>query len=135
MMFHKLHTPLFVLHWVAFCLTFGSGVFLIVYSHFTSSSLSVMASLRDDYMLQPVKNEIADPNSESENAVRDLRNCMLVIGAISVVISAVILLNIYCFSALMLGEKSDIVKTMTGMNTIRKELMVEIDTMDIQRDY
>ena len=129
-----LHTSLFVLHCLAFLLTFSTGVFLIVYSNFTFSSVAVMEAMRNDNFLEPASKDLQNRDNSSEAAVRDLRNCMVVVGAISLAISLVVLFNLYCFLTLMLSPNSRVVRGLPGMENIREQLEVEVASMDVQRD-
>ncbi len=131
---YKMHTPLFILHCLAFLLTFVAGVFLLIYSNFLTSSLLVMHEVRVDPAFRPLSEEVGNPESQSQRAVRDLRNCMLVVGGVSLGTSVVVLANLYCFLSLMFSPRSALVKAAPCMEVIRDQLEVEVASMDIQRD-
>ncbi len=126
------HTTLFICHAVALLLCFSLGVYLVIKQNMVYSSLMAIKSVRDDPMIRPSEDSVEEENNPAEVATRSIRQCLLVCGAIALLLSFFIFVNLYCFLAVILAPDSAALKTLPGLQMIRERMEVEVATTGIQ---
>ncbi len=120
------HTILFVCHVVAWVLAFSLGIFLITRQNSLFTVLTILKSIREDYVVGPVDHRILDENDTSEVTLKTVRSCLLICGAISLVLSILIVANVYCFLALILSPGTFLMNWLPGLQTIRSKMEWEV---------
>jgi len=127
--FYKCHCPLFCCHLLAFALSFGCGIYLLVNSNFLASSLVTAEVLRRDDAFEVVDAQVADAKSTSNVFAMELRLCLTVVGGVALGISLCILCQIWPFLSLILGPGSDVVRACPCCVDARRALKAEIRSL------
>lgn len=125
---------LYVCHSLAFFLAFCIGISLILKQNNAKTALFVIESVRDDQaMIHPSERSVTNEDSPPENAVRAIWNCLLVCGALCLIISFLIAINLYCFLAMMLKTSSPFMERLPLLMTLRQKMQQEAIAAGLDR--
>ncbi len=129
------HCALFICHVIAMIITLCIGIYLVIKQNMVFTSLAVIKSVREDHKVHPSEAEVMNENSPPEAAVKNIRTCLLVCGAITLIISLFITVNLYCFLAVLLEPGSTMMNSLPGMSKIRERMEVEVAESGIQEEH
>ena len=126
---YKIHYPMFIIHIVCFLLCIGCGIFLILYSHFLSASLTLLDHIRHDpdiYVIDPILRE----DDAQKASTKSLRDAMLAAGIIAVALSLILLFNIIIFLSLMVGPDSSLPSMCPPFGRLRDRVVEEAEYIE-----
>ncbi len=107
-------------------MAFSLGIYLTTKQNSLFTTLAILKSLREDSAMGPVDKRITDEDDKSEVALRSVHSCLLICGAISLVLSLLIVVNLYCFLALILAPGSAVMGMLPGLQAIRTKMGAEL---------
>ncbi len=125
------HLSLFVIHVICFVVIFFTATDLKLKELSIYSVQQVLYAARSDPNAMLVDRELRDGDGEAEKALANVRSCLIVCAVIGFIIVFMILVNIYCFLAVILSPDSTAMTTLPGLAAIRSKMEEEVQGAEL----